>query len=318
MRQYKGGVCFIDLLGIGALTRKQVSLSNADYIAHGISKVQFHTEQRFCAILLMKFRKVLWAIQKTYPKVQVAQLSDSAFLWSEHPQSLANAVAACMWMCMGEGLLSRGGMAFGDIIEPDKVNSKIGRFVLGEAVTKAVQMEGAGKGCRIFSDVDLPSELSPFLAQLHPEVFVGLKNPLDGSVTDEFRWYLIGEAGVRKRSQNEDKRSHAVLGLLKLICLLRYSPLYGWNASSPMGEVHIATSIESISSCVRLFVNTLDYQFNSESLIGYLGTRGNDINRRIYTKFEAELEEIIAASTTSGKTKKLKKRENYFELTARK
>src|SRR5688572_16342048 len=137
MRQYKGAVCFLDLLGVGALTQKRIKLRDSDYEAHSSTgKLGIRSEQGFCANLLIKFRKVLLDVASVDRDVQVAQLSDSAFIWSRKPLELLGAVAQCMRAAVKQGLLCRGGIAFGDIIEPDSVNSRIGAFIAGEAATK--------------------------------------------------------------------------------------------------------------------------------------------------------------------------------------
>ena len=122
-------------------------------------------------------RRCLRDARYEFKTVNMAQLSDCAFIWSTDVRSLVNASRSLMWSCTRRGLLCRGGIAFGEIVEPDKEDRTIGRFVVGEAVTKAAGLERVGKGCRIFSDVDLPSNLHECLCQHAP--FVALKNPLD-------------------------------------------------------------------------------------------------------------------------------------------
>ena len=51
-----------------------------------------------------------------------------------------------MWDCLQNGILCRGGIAYGDIIEDN--NTNLGQMLLGNAVSKAVKLEQAGaKGC---------------------------------------------------------------------------------------------------------------------------------------------------------------------------
>lgn len=305
MRQYKGAVCFLDLLGIGELTRKRVELQDADYEAHGIRKTGIRTEQGFCANLLVKFRRVLRTTKGAYPVVQVAQLSDSAFLWSEQPLQLAKAVAHCMRTTVLEGLLCRGGISYGDIIEPDRVNRTIGHFVAGEAVTKAVELESAGKGCRIFSDARLPRKVD--LGHFHTAPFGPLKNPLDGSVTDEFRWYVLGNR-TRSSDRLEIERFETACGLLEMVALLKYSPLFRWNITSPQGEVQVASSIESISRFVKFFTGSDEYLFQSESLIGFLDNRSSNTVVRIFKGWKSEIRKLMEERKEKRRTIKVKHR----------
>ena len=47
-----------------------------------------------------------------------------------------------MWDCLQNGILCRGGIAYGDIIEDN--NTNLGQMLLGNAVSKAVKLEQAG------------------------------------------------------------------------------------------------------------------------------------------------------------------------------
>ena len=51
-----------------------------------------------------------------------------------------------MWESIRNGLFSRGGIAYGDIVEPDKVNNSIGRFVLGRPQRRQLKWKGRAKG----------------------------------------------------------------------------------------------------------------------------------------------------------------------------
>lgn len=59
------------------------------------------------------------------------------------------------------GILCRGGLAYGEILESDDSN-QMGHFILGDAVTRAVELEGKAKGCRVLIDDELPSALYKF------------------------------------------------------------------------------------------------------------------------------------------------------------
>lgn len=287
MRQYQGAVFFVDILGIGALTRGTVVLLSEDYEAHGIKSSKNKNEHFFSAKLLIKFRKILNNLKKN-KDVKVAQLSDCAFIWSEKTIPLIDAAVECMWELIEVGIFCRGGIAYGNIVEPDHVNSRLGEFILGEAATKAVDLERAGKGCRIFSDVELPSEISGKILFRH-NPFVGNKNPNDCSVTDELRWYLFPE-GISQHDYNKIDKNKSLVALMKTVSILRFSPMFRWNASNHEGEIHLASSIETISSGVNLFTDKLDYRMSSEHLLGHLGSnRSNQIRARTMKTWRSEI-----------------------------
>jgi hypothetical protein len=292
MRQYQGAVCFLDLLGMGALTRNQIKLVASDYDAHLLSKSAIRTEQGFCANLLIKFRRVLLATVKEHPEIQIAQLSDSAFLWSPDILSLMKAVSLCMRLCVRDGLFCRGGVSFGDIIEPGKVNSRIGAFVLGEAVTNAVMAEGSGKGCRVFADLAFSRKALVHSRLFHTSPIFGLRNPLDGSITDEFRWYVLGDRNPRSDKEGEWRRL-AAFDLLEMVSLLKYSPMFRWNVATSGGEVHVAASIEALSTCISAYAGSSDYAFGVTTLIGFLNSRRKGLAEQVLTKWRNEVHDLI-------------------------
>ncbi|HDT3627413.1 TPA: hypothetical protein QHP12_003530, partial [Morganella morganii subsp. morganii] len=118
--------------------------------------------------------------------VKVAQLSDCAFIWSDDIDLVVNVARELMWDLTLNGILCRGGLANGQIVEPDKINTKLGMFICGGAVTDAVRLEGAGKGARVFIKTDLVSELE----KIPSYAFTPRKSLIDFSTLDEFKWYL--------------------------------------------------------------------------------------------------------------------------------
>lgn len=272
MRQYKGVVFFVDILGIGSLTRGRISLLNEDYESHGIKSIRNTNTHFFSAKLLMKFRKVLNEFTNN-KDVNVSQLSDCAFIWSEKPTLVIDAAIKCMWKLVREGIFCRGGIAYGKIVEPDRVNNRLGGFILGEAATKAVDLEKSGKGCRIFSDTGLPSKMKIHISLLSP-VFVSNKNPNDCLLTNELRWYLFPKGII---DEQPNKRA-SLVHLMRLVALLRYSPMFRWNESNEEGEIHLASSIETLSSGSSIFTKRIDFKFLSENLIGKL--RENRSNKK--------------------------------------
>ncbi|MRK21951.1 hypothetical protein [Pseudomonas sp. JG-B] len=285
MRQYQGAVFFVDLLGIGALTRKKVPLEKLDYDAWALRPASRRTEHVFCAKLLTTFRTCLRKVQKRYGTLKIAQLSDCAFLWSTDASLVAKGASDLMWFSTTSGLLCRGGIASGEIVEPDRVDRTLGAFVLGEAATKAVGLEQAGKGCRIFCDDGLVTHLSSEDgSEFGSEVFGLLKNPMDCSIVDEFKWYL--KTGPSQMTL--DDREALMLEILELTSLLRHSPRFNWNSTSHEGRVHLACSIESISLATQLFTNCESFVFNSECMINGFGARSNLVHGKVSSIWKDE------------------------------
>jgi hypothetical protein len=199
-----------------------------------------------------------------------------------------------MWDLIEVGIFCRGGIAYGNIVEPDRVNTRLGKFILGEAATKAVDLERSGKGCCIFSDVELPSEISgKKLFRYDP--FIVNKKPNDCSITDELRWYLFPE-GVGQHNFNKTDGKMSLLSLMRVVSMLRFSPMFRWNASNNAGEIHLASGIETISSGVSIFTKQLDYKMYSEHLIGHLSTnRSNQIKGRTMKTWRSEILAVFRA-----------------------
>lgn len=274
---------------MGALTRGNVPLSGDDFISRKIADREDQNEHVFSALLLIVFRKILNGIRVQHKSVKVAQLSDCAFIWSEDPKQVLNAAIRCMWNTVRNGILCRGGISYGNIIEPNLINNRIGKFILGEAVTKAVDMERAGKGCRIFSDVELPTEMS---GKIHPkyDAFVGLKNPTDCSIVDEFRWYTLRNKSKQSSIDARLSDREVAEGLMELASRLLYSPDFGWNASSRAGEIHLASSIETITSNLEHIKGTPQLNFASEYTMGNLNVnRSHDAQKRIFALWKDEI-----------------------------
>lgn len=159
MKEYTGAVFFVDILGVGALTQGKIEISENDFSSHNFRYQSKFSEHQFCAKLLLKFRRILVQATNSVKNIKVAQLSDCAFIWSDDPDIVVNVARDIMWKSVLGGLLCRGGIANGQIVEPDKINTKLGMFICGGAVTDAVRLEGAGKGARVFIKQELVSEL---------------------------------------------------------------------------------------------------------------------------------------------------------------
>jgi hypothetical protein len=277
MNEYKGAVAFLDLLGIGQLTRGKITLIQQDFEAFDLPSASVDQVHRFAANILVLFRKALLRARAQHKDVKFAQLSDSAFLWSSKPLDVVNAARAVMWDVTTTGLLCRGGLSFGGIIEPDKVNHGIGAFVLGEAATTAVDVEHSGKGCRLFSDVALPTTLSidkstwqtvNWGTKAWYSPFASVENPLDGSLVDEFRWYFYRDP-LGEEAQSDCPDEQRLLGVTELLANLRCSPRFRWNTASPDGLRQIGVSIAALAQCTHQFDGTIDFAVPAETFINH-------------------------------------------------
>lgn len=122
---------FVDILGVGALTQGKIEISENDFLAHNFGYNSGFSEHQFCAKLLLKFRRILISATQHVKNIKVAQLSDCAFIWSEDPNLVVNVARDIMWKTVLGGILCRGGLASGQIVEPDKINTKLGMFICG-------------------------------------------------------------------------------------------------------------------------------------------------------------------------------------------
>lgn len=185
-----------------------------------------------------------------FENVKIAQLSDCFFAWSSSTIQVLEFTQRFMWMAISKGILCRGGIAYGDIIETGN-NHNYGRLILGDAVTKAVSFEGHAKGARILTHQDLPQaifdENKPYSRKML-EFIQEFENPLDYQIYDEFKWYLwqnlntISDSGPSENSIED--RIATTKARLKLDNHILYSPKFSWNAKNLQGIIHLkATSI---------------------------------------------------------------------------
>ncbi len=267
MKQYQGAVFFIDMLGVGALTQNQIPLSHTDFDAWSMTTPKSQSANLLCGRLLTVFRSCLAGLKTRHKEVKIAQLSDCAYIWGANTNAILNAARDFMWSSVEAGLLSRGGISYGEIVEPNKTNQSIGQFVLGGAVTRAVGLEKLGKGCRIFVDSALLSNATPpTKSSITKEAFRTLRNPLDGSVVTEFPWYASGG----QDADWTDEPHEAAKNIILILTLLQYSPRFGWNSSTPHGRVQLACSIDSVSSATPDFIGNGNYLRNADDILQQL------------------------------------------------
>lgn len=279
VKEYNGAVLFIDILGIGALTiGNSIEIKQADFDAHGISTPISISNQSFCAYLLAKFRKNLRSIE--CKNLKMAQLSDCAFLWSVDPNLVLNAARELMKLNLEAGVFCRAGLSFGQIVEPDKNYKELGKFICGEAVTPAVQMESNGKGARIFIDTEIGGQAN---LKFPPKAFTQLTNASDFRAVDEFSWFRAGAENLSNNISTKDEAIISINELLKMIGLLCFSPLYRWNSVGFQGKGQIGSSIERLSieilSLSKQFELGLDehYGWTCENFVQYDWGERSDI-----------------------------------------
>jgi hypothetical protein len=187
------------------------------------------------------------------PKVTVSQLSDCAFIWGEEISNVLRFAFRFMHKAIDQGILSRGGLAFGEIIETEQIHS-LGRLIVGNAVTQAVALEGYAKGARILINQELPSELygqdKGFSNKIY-QMFLPFTNLLDYQVYDEFKWYLtddldkIPDYGLSTMSL--DEKIAITKQRLKLANKIQHSELFNWNALTSQGSIQLQATSNFLS-----------------------------------------------------------------------
>lgn len=294
MKQYTGAVLFVDMLGIGALTQRKIKLSDEEYAPWKVDSASKEPHQLLAARLLLQFRRSLTHTKKACALVQVAQLSDCAFLWSSDPAAVVEATRELMWNTTRAGLLCRAGLAFGQIVEPDRVNRNLGQFILGDAVTKAVELESSGKGVRVFCNNEIARKiLASYQFENNP--FAPLRNPLDGTVVEEFRWYMLHQPITPNGENQADNDRKAAIGLIELLTILKYSPRLNWNACSQPGLLQIACSVEAVSQLVSQYVPKLDLFSSAETIMASGNSKRSEARqKRIKAELDSEVSQLLA------------------------
>ncbi|MCE4351128.1 hypothetical protein LYZ86_18160 [Xanthomonas hortorum pv. cynarae] len=195
------------------------------------------------------------------------------------------------------GLLCRGGLAYGDIHEPNKLNQSLGAFVVGDAVTRAANSESMGKGMRVFTDAET---VHHFSESCQHEVFKELKNSLTGEIVDEWSWYALSreELGADKSTM-----AAALLKLATCHATLRYSPKLAWSATTTEGLRQISCSIAAVSDHMyELSGGRSDFGFTVDGLMQSDMKRSDKTVRIVSKDFAREL--VAARSLRRTKSKK--------------
>lgn len=257
MRSYNGAVFFVDILGFTALTKGQVKgITDEDYAAWGVQNDVSQPYSFLAATIIVEFRDVLHQLKNHYPKVHVGQLSDCAFIWSDDVVVLMQSLHFVMWtMIQQKGILCRGGVAYGEIVEVDNVDYNLGAFIVGDAVTRAAKNEGRLKGPRVTMDETFPDVLwhslgkSAINVQFAHDIFYPNKSEIDLSVVDEYRWYLCEDSYVSNTNNlTFEDQVELTKKRLHLANTLRSHPRMGWNSRGTDGLVHLMAGEKSLSA----------------------------------------------------------------------
>jgi len=251
--KYNGAIFFVDILGMSALTNSKIDLIDEDYSPWLDQYHKEYTDQFLAASILAEFRDILMKFEKKYPNVTISQLSDCAFIWSENIKEIVLFASNFMTAAIRRGLLCRGGLTYGEIIETNQ-NHNLGRFIVGKAVTDAAKLEGIPKGARILIDQEFPHHLwkqdEDFAGRVIP-LFAPFINPLDYTTYDEFRWYVCPDldANVKNLSVLSHKEKiNLTKERLKVANVIRCSPKFSWNSKSKEGLTQIRASISFIAA----------------------------------------------------------------------
>ncbi|NDV47932.1 hypothetical protein D0T49_12845 [Paludibacter sp. 221] len=273
LQKKNGAVFFVDILGFAALTQNKIDLDDKDYAAWNIpGHLGKHDNQLLAATILVEFRKILLDFQASFPSVTIAQLSDCAFVWSENIRDVIIVACNLMRKCVKEGILCRGGLSCGEIIETSQ-NNNIGRLILGEAVSNAARLEQCGaKGMRIMMNDEVPRALHDYDEKFYNRMevlFQPFENPLDYKIYDELKWYYIPDMNENMpelRNVDKNYMIDATCERIKLAGHLRLHPKFSWNAKNSEGQNQLISSIRFIAANEKTIFN-IHHWFDWSNLV---------------------------------------------------
>lgn len=223
-------VAYVDLLGFSNLSRE--STKNEDLICN----------------ILKKIHSFIYDEQIKYEKnIATSVISDSIFIISDNLLIILRTLSQVYRKCISNGILLRTGLSYGDC---KVLQTNLSQNIYGDAVSRAVHLEGTGKGCKIFIDDTVPSQLTK-KEVMYGQTFCPYKNIANYSILDVFEWPMVNGDDVYIKGQDENKTKEIILSNLKLINSLKFSPDYTWNVSSPEGRLQICATIDYISSIVE-------------------------------------------------------------------
>jgi len=253
LQNYKGCVFFIDILGMSALTNGKIGLKKEDFIPWLGNEKKRYSNQFLGAAILAEFRRILMELDYKYKNVTITQLSDCAFIWSQNIADVIVFASQFMHLATNNGILCRGGISYGEIIETSQ-SHKLGRFIVGDAVTSAAKLESKSKGCRILINQNVPHTLweqdKNMSDKIH-QMFLPFINPVDYSVFDEFKWYLTPALELDNlidiKLLSFEEKVKLTKQRLCLGNLVRCSPKFNWNSKSSEGLQQLIPSINFLT-----------------------------------------------------------------------
>jgi hypothetical protein len=276
LTDHQGAVVFVDLLGFGALTNGKIKLLEND-IEPWLSGTRHPYNHHYLAAhLLVELRGLLQRLNHRFKDLTIAQLSDCFFAWSKKTDEVVCFTHLFMHEAIKGGLLCKGGLAYGQIIETEQ-NHELGRLIMGDAVTTAAGLERHAKGARILTEPNLVESLydqNPKLSNQMNGFFEPFENPLDFTIYDEFKWYLTDD--LQKLPDcgptfcKPDEKLQFTKNRLMLDTLLIHSPKFSWNARNEQGQVHLKATSNFLS-----ISGLLDIKHDFERR-GFPERRGND------------------------------------------
>lgn len=257
MTKKQSAVLYIDILGFSALTRGLVgNITDSDYQAYNLTEVEDKNYVALAAKILSEFRSVLGDTRKKYPSIQICQMSDCAFVWTDDVKVFLPAVHYIMWnMIQNKGILCRGGISYGEIIEVDTIYA-FGKTIVGDAATNAAKNESRLKGPRISMDADFPDAIwsafrdDLFILCTANDLFHAITSEVDLSEENEYRWFLFDDDYLIKtlgKSISFGDCVELTKQRLKLSNMIKFHPRMGWNTRSADGINHLRAGLLSLS-----------------------------------------------------------------------
>lgn len=290
---HKGAVCYIDLLGFSYLTNllenretyndEKRTKSLADKCVKDLTLSDFRELSAYLKFEnedsqlfpnhqndektiaewaydivdanLKKFHEIVEKSCSRFQNVEYAAISDSMFIVSETSDEILFVLANIFRECIKSGILLRAGLSYGSYYS---VKTHIAQFnVYGTAVTNAVSYEKLGKGCRIFTDSELPKTSEAF-CQKNPALFSCYKNYQNYSNLDCFEWLMIKDDYVLDlfdtRPISLPNVKPELLNLLcdnqVVLCNLLYSLAFEWNLKTAKGFEQLVASVEYVSDLI--------------------------------------------------------------------
>lgn len=290
-----GAVCYIDLLGFSYLTtllEKKEILKNNDEILFEEKQVKNLTVSdlrlldkylkndtvdtqtkpsitvadwayRIVDENLRKFHEIIEKQCARYQSSDYSVISDSVFIVDESSDNILCIVANIFRECIKSGILLRAGLAYGSYF---CVRTHLSNFnVYGPTVTRAVNYEKQGKGCRIFTDSEFPRSSKAF-SDTNSQLFFPYKNYKDYSVIDCFEWLMIKDTyvlNISDLSNLNSFHSHVqnlidlINDNIEIICNLCYSPKFEWNLKTKDGIIQLGASIVYLSDLMSKIYSNL-------------------------------------------------------------